>query len=487
EPNPRIFVRGSASRLGDEVPRQFPGVISGPNRKPFQHGSGRLEMAQAIANADNPLTARVMVNRIWQHHFGTGLVRTSSDFGLRAETPSHPALLDWLARRFIADGWSVKAMHRLILSSAVYQQSSVVGESVIGKSVATRDPDDRLLSHFPIHRMEFEQLRDAMLAVSGELDPTMSGKSLELLDAANKRRTVYAYVDRQFLPGTFRTFDFANPDIHVAVRHETTVPQQALFFLNGRFAANRARAIAERFASVPPEERVQRLHQAIYQRAATQHEVAAALQFIASAEGDLPPPAPKPPETPWHYGTGEYDDGAKQLRSFTPLPHFTGTAWQGADAWPGGESGWAQLTAKGGHPGNTRAFACVRRWTAPSNMTVTITGMLKHEPEQGDGIRGFMVSSRHGELKSATVHKSQVEMTAENISVEAGDTIDFIVDIADNLNSDQFLWEPVIVAGELKSDAKAEFTGPTPAPDYLTPWAQYAQVLLLSNEFAFVD
>ncbi|HSH16897.1 MAG TPA: DUF1553 domain-containing protein, partial [Verrucomicrobiae bacterium] len=241
EPNPRIFVRGSASRLGDEVPRQFPGVISGLHRKPFQHGSGRLEMAQAIANANNPLTARVMVNRIWQHHFGTGLVRTSSDFGLRAETPSHPALLDWLARRFIAEGWSVKAMHRLILSSAVYQQSSVVGESVTSKSVATRDPDDRLLSHFPIHRMEFEQLRDAMLAVSGELDLTMSGKSLELLDAANKRRTVYAYVDRQFLPGTFRTFDFANPDIHVAVRHETTVPQQALFFLNGEFAASRAR------------------------------------------------------------------------------------------------------------------------------------------------------------------------------------------------------------------------------------------------------
>jgi len=511
EPNPRIFVRGSASRLGDEVPRQFLQLISGPDREPFHHGNGRLEMARAIANANNPLTARVMVNRIWQHHFGTGLVRTPSDFGLRAETPSHPELLDLLALRFIADGWSVKAMHRLILSSAVYQQSSV-SKSVISRSVTgtadhaesirtaslntdplitghppAPDPDNRLLSHFPIHRLEFEQLRDAMLAVSGELDFTISGKSLELLDAVNKRRTVYAYVDRQFLPGTFRTFDFANPDIHVAVRHETTVPQQALFFLNGEFAANRARAVAARFADASPEVRVQRLHQAIYQRPATQHEVSAALQFIASAETDLPPPPPEPPETSWRYGTGEYDDTAKQLKSFTPLPHFTGKAWQGADSWPGGESGWAQLTATGGHPGNTRSYAVVRRWIAPTNATISITGILKHEPEAGDGIRGFMASSRHGELKSASVHHTEIEMTAENISVESGDTIDFIVDIADNLNSDQFLWEPGVTAAETKWDAKAEFIGPTPAPDYLAPWEQYAQVLLLANEFAFVD
>jgi hypothetical protein len=487
EPNPRIFKRGSPSQLGEEVPRQFLGLISGPDRQPFAHGSGRLEMARAIATGDNPLTARVMVNRIWQHHFGTGLVRTSSDFGLRAEPPSHPDLLDWLARRFVAEGWSVKAMHRLILSSAVYQQSSLTFEPAVPRSEAARDPDDRMLSHFPVHRLEFEQLRDAMLSVSGDLDLDMTGKSLDLLDGKNKRRTVYAYVDRQFLPGTLRTFDFANPDIHVAVRHETTVPQQALFFLNGEFAAARARALNHRFSDLTPEIRVHRLYQTIFQRAATQPEVDAALQFIASANGDLPPPAAKIPETPWRYGTGEYDDGAKQLKSFTPLPRFTGSAWQGAEAWPGGESGWAQLTANGGHPGNTRAFACVRRWIAPTNTTVNIAGVLKHEPEQGDGIRGFVVSSRHGELKSATVHQSEVEMTAKNISVEAGDTIDFIVDIAGNLNSDQFLWEPVIAAGESRWDAKAEFKGPKPAPDYLTTWEQYAQVLLLANEFAFVD
>src|ERR1051325_11990194 len=156
-------------------------------------------------------------------------------------------------------------------------------------SMTNIDADNRLLSHFPIHRLEFEQVRDAMLAASGELDLTMGGKPPELLDAGNKRRTVYALVDRQFLPGAFRTFDFANPDIHVAVRHETTVPQQALFFLNGNFAAGRAKALAKQLAGKSPEQRVQQLHRILYQRAATRSELAAAFRFIKAAEAD---PAP---------------------------------------------------------------------------------------------------------------------------------------------------------------------------------------------------
>jgi len=506
EPNPRVFNRGSASRLGDEVPRQFLKVIAGVERKPFTHGSGRLELARAITSPDNPLTARVMVNRIWQHHFSLGLVKTPSDFGLRAEPPSHPELLDWLARKFIAEGWSVKVMHRLIMASAVYQQGSVNGiarlqplstSGVPAKNTtlpltdpvaeAGGDADNRLLAHFPIHRLEFEALRDAMLSASGELDLAVGGKPVELLDAGNKRRTIYAFVDRQFLPGTFRTFDFANPDIHVAVRHETTVPQQALFFLNGNFAASRAKTLAKRFADEPPERRVQALHQALYQRAATRSEVAAALRFINAAGSD-PLPAPPPVrETQWRYGTGEYDDAAKRLKSFTPLPHFTGSTWQGAAPWPGGETGWAQLTAEGGHPGNTRAYACVRRWVAPRDATVNITGSLKHEPEQGDGVRGFIISSRHGELKAVTTHKSKADMSVTNIVVKAGDTLDFVVDIGGTLNSDQFLWVPVITAEGSKWDARAEFTGPMPAPERLSAWEQYAQVLLLANEFAFVD
>lgn len=480
EPNPRVFSRGRASRLGEEVPRQFLKVLSGPKREPFRHGNGRLELARAITDPKNPLTARVMVNRIWQHHFGAGLVRTPSDFGLRAESPSHPELLDWLARRFVQEGWSVKAMHRLIVSSAVYQQSSV-------GALKTDSPPSDLLAHFPIHRLEFEAMRDAMLAASGELDLRMGGKPPELLDVGNKRRTIYAMVDRQFLAGAFRTFDFANPDIHVAVRHDTTVPQQALFFLNGTFAADRAKALAKRFASAAPAERVQQLHRAIYQRAATPDEVAAALRFVKVGETDLPPAPPPVRQTQWRYGTGAYDETNKHVKSFTPLPHFTGSAWQGAAAWPGGETGWAQLTADGGHPGNTRAQACIRRWIAPRDATLSISGTLKHEPEQGDGVRGYIVSSRQGELKGVTVHHSKAEMSATNITVKAGETLDFLVDIGGTLNADQFLWAPVITTEGIKWDAHAEFNGPTPPPKLLTPWEQYAQVLLLANEFAFVD
>jgi hypothetical protein len=264
------------------------------------------------------------------------------------------------------------------------------------------------------------------------------------------------------------------------------VPQQALFFLNGNFAAAQAKILAKQLIG-KPEQRVQQLHRMLYQRAATKSEVTAALQFIKVAEAD---PAPAPPpvrETQWRYGTGDYDETLKRLKSFTPLPHFTGTAWQGAAQWPGGETGWAQLTAEGGHPGNTRAHACVRRWVAPRDATVNIAGTLSHEPAQGDGVRGFIVSSREGELKSVNVHKSNTAMTATNSVVKTGDTIDFIVEIGGTLNANQFLWAPVIKNGDATWDARTEFDGPHPAPLYLTPWEQYAQVLLLANEFAFVD
>ncbi|MCC7377329.1 MAG: DUF1553 domain-containing protein [Verrucomicrobiales bacterium] len=508
EPNPRVFRRGSPSRLGESVPRQFLGILSGPNRQPFAQGSGRLEMAQAIVRPDNPLTARVMVNRIWQHHFGVGLVRTSSDFGLRAEPPSHPDLLDWLALRFINEGWSVKAMHRLILSSAVYQQSSLPAPDDPGvdplanakppsidpaplirvsqKATATNQRTEPY-ARFPARRLDFEQLRDSMLATSRELDPSIGGGPVDLLNSANRRRTVYAAVDRQFLPGVLRTFDFANPDIHVAVRYETTVPQQALYFLNGPFAADRARALAASTGSLSGPTRLRHLYQRLFQRDPNPSEIARANQFLEDI-AQLTPPEPAPePESPWQYGTGAYDTDHHRLKSFVPLPHFSGDAWQGAANWPGGETGWAQLTADGGHPGDTRDQACVRRWTAPVDAVIRIAGKLLHEPEQGDGVRAFLSSSRHGELKFATVHHAEAAMEVEAVTVKRGDTVDFIVDIGGTLNSDQFKWAPVISSPTATWNARQNFTGPTPRPNYLTPWEQLVQVLLLSNEFAFVD
>ena len=287
EPQPVVFRRGSPSQPGPEVPRRFIEVLSGPDRRPFAQGNGRLELARAIASPDNPLTARVMVNRVWQHHFGTGLVKTPSDWGLRAEAPSHPELLDWLALRFVESGWSLKALHRLIVSSEAYQRASA-GQDPWPDDERARlrriDPDNRLLASFPLRRLDFEQLRDAQLAVTSELESRIGGSPSGLLDPSNQRRSVYGLVDRQFLPGVLRTFDFANPDLHVAVRHETTVPQQGLFFLNGPFAANRARMLARAVSGLSPEDRIRHLHRRLFQRAARPDEIAAGLQFVAEAE-----------------------------------------------------------------------------------------------------------------------------------------------------------------------------------------------------------
>ncbi len=192
--NPHVYIRGNPGRPGKQIPRRFLRVLSpGGEAKPFTEGSGRLELAQAIASPDNPLTPRVMVNRIWHEHFGAGLVTTPSDFGARGEPPTHPELLDFLARRFIESGWSVKAMHRLIMLSTTYQQKSDRRDDAFAA-----DPRNQLLWRQNRRRLDFEAMRDGVLAVSGKLDLTMGGRPVKLFDpnALSTRRTVYGYVDR---------------------------------------------------------------------------------------------------------------------------------------------------------------------------------------------------------------------------------------------------------------------------------------------------
>jgi len=281
---PHIFIRGKAGNNGAAVPRQFLQVIAGKERKPFQKGSGRLELAQAIASKDNPLTARVMVNRVWLHHFGAGLVRTPSDFGVRTEPPLQAELLDYLAARFVADGWSLKKLHRLILLSATYQQGR--GEN---PDYHQTDPDNQLLWQMPGRRLDFEALRDSLLAVAGSLDLQPGGRAA---DISSNRRTVYASIDRQNLPGVFRTFDFASPDTSNAQRHHTVGPQQALFLLNSRFVTTQVRALIARpdFQKLPDESaRLQFLYRQVYARSADATELQLGLAFLASA---APPPSP---------------------------------------------------------------------------------------------------------------------------------------------------------------------------------------------------
>ena len=293
---PHVAIRGNPGRPGKQVPRRFLRVLAaGGEAQPFTDGSGRLELARAITSPDNPLTARVMANRIWHHHFGAGLVTTPSDFGARGEFPSHPELLDFLARRFVAGGWSVKGLHRLILLSNTYQQRSE------GRPEGVEaDPQNRLIWRFPPRRVDFEALRDAVLAVGGNLDPRMGGRSVNLFEGANSsaRRTVYGVVDRYELDPTFRTFDFPNPDISAPLRPSTTVPQQALFLLNSPFLLDQAKRLANRsdLAGLPDADaRITRLYVDLFGRPAAPHEVDLGRRFVESAPKTDAPEAP----TPW--------------------------------------------------------------------------------------------------------------------------------------------------------------------------------------------
>jgi len=496
---PHVFKRGNPANLGEEVPRQFVAVVAGPERQPFSIGSGRLELARAIIDPDNPLTARVIVNRVWAHHFGAGLVRTPSDFGTRAEPPSHPELLDWLTSRFIEDGWSLKRLHRRIMLSETYRQASRSGEKgqKTGGDSDQRehpspysiDPENRLLWRMNERRLSFEEMRDSFLSAAGQLNCSIGGRAGDLLSPQFTRRSLYGSIDRQFLPSALRVFDFANPDLHIPLRSDTTVPQQALFFLNHPLMIGYAQALAARTSTAgSAQERVQQMYRLAFQRPATAEEARSAVELIELASQEDPVSGPSPTAAAWQYGYGEFDDVSQRIAHFEKLPHFTGTAWQGGPTYPDSKLGWAQLTSAGGHPGNDRAHAAIRRWTAPRDMQVNLKSTLIHEPKEGEGVRGIVVSSRDGLLNHANVHHRQVELSAEPLTVKAGDTLDFVADIGNKLSYNQFLWKAVITSADPSAivfDSERDFGNQS--VKRLGPWEQLAQVLLAANEFVFVD
>jgi mono/diheme cytochrome c family protein len=287
--NPRVLVRGNPGRPGKPVPRQFLRIVAGDTRTPFARGSGRLEMAQAIVSPENPLTARVMVNRIWMHHFGEGLVPTPSDFGVRSEQPSHPELLDWLASTFMEEGWSIKKLHRLIVLSQTYAQTSNDRPECVRV-----DPDNRLLWRMNRQRLEFEAVRDSLLAVAGNLDRKLGGRPVNLTtEPFSHRRTIYGLVDRQDLADVFRVFDFPSPDTSADSRPQTTVPQQALFVMNSPFVLEQARQLAASVAGdADAAARIRGLYRQALGRSPDSDELALGLSFVASQAAHSPQQQP---------------------------------------------------------------------------------------------------------------------------------------------------------------------------------------------------
>ena len=272
-----LFKRGDVRDKGDVVPRSFLSILSTKDKKKFTKGSGRLELAEAIADPKNPLTARVAVNRIWQMLFGRGLVLTASNFGNLGTPPTHPELLDHLAIAFIEGEWSTKNLIKKILSSSTYKQSSIVS-----LDKRKMDEENKFYSYFPRRRLSAEMLRDAMLFVSEEMEKGDSGsKSLEISDAKNFRRTIYGRISRKELDHYLALFDYPDPNIHSSTRAETITPAQKLYFINSPFIFARVRKIVSDIGNDNPPMSVQNMYSKILSRLPSEEELSNAIEYIS--------------------------------------------------------------------------------------------------------------------------------------------------------------------------------------------------------------
>ena len=297
-----LYERGELTQPRDTVPRRFPKLLGIEMSLPKDQ-SGRLELARWLTSRQNPLTARVMVNRIWRHLFGAGLVRTMDDFGVTGEAPSHRELLDYLAVKFMDGGWSVKNLIKEILMSETYRRTSFPTRSANGlENPFYKDPDNRLLSHTNKRRLDAEVIRDSMLAVSGLLDTSrrpgslaaeLDGQSVSLIDFNNKlpkdldgshRRSIYLPVIRDHLPDVLEQFDVANPNLVTGDRDVTNVPLQGLYLLNGPFVQEMAAALARRIEKAP--NRVEQAFELCFNRSPDAHEVALAEKFLQTPHAD---------------------------------------------------------------------------------------------------------------------------------------------------------------------------------------------------------
>jgi hypothetical protein len=287
----RVHIRGDHKNLGDIAPRRFLQIVAGAKQAAVSDGSGRLQLADWMVRQENPLTARVMVNRIWKHHFGQGIVRSVDNFGKTGDSPTHPELLEFLAQRFIESGWSMKAMHRMMVLSSTYAMSGQPEPEA-----EKLDPENKLLHRMPVQRLEAESIRDAILAVAGSLNPMVLGPSVPPHISAyqdgrgkpesgpldgNGRRSIYIQVRRNFLTPMFMAFDYPLPISAIGRRGVSTVPSQALMLMNNEFVARQAEAWAQRLLSreASPERLVRAMFLSAFGRPANAKEINETLDF----------------------------------------------------------------------------------------------------------------------------------------------------------------------------------------------------------------
>ncbi len=484
---PVIFLRGNPGNHGEPVPRRFLSAISTADTADFSDGSGRLELAQAITSRDNPLTARVAVNRTWMHLFGTGFVDTPSDFGIRTEQPVHHELLDLLAADFMHHDWSLKTLIRRIVLSGTWRQ-----RSDYRPDAATADPENRLLARANRRRLSFEAQHDAILFASGALDRTIGGPSADIAaDPAITRRAVYARIDRQNLPGLFRTFDLASPDSHAPRRFETTIPQQGLYYLNSPFVLGQAERIGLSAAAADQRlDQVNSVYMQVLQRLPGPEELAAALDFVSQIQ-ELQAPL-RDLSAGWSYGFGANRGlPAGSAQPFTPLKHIHENRLQVGRELPDPAHGWVFLSNNGGHPGTNPGHCAIRRWTAGQDSRIVILGSVNHPSDQGDGVHLTVVGPAGEILSELDVHNQQRAVPGRTLEVQRGQYIDFVIDCRDTPAHDsfqtQFTIRQAAADGTVRVwNSESDFSVSS-GDSTFPPLAQLAQTLLMSSEFLFVD
>jgi hypothetical protein len=492
----KVFVRGNPRILGPDAPRKFLTALEQVAPEPFpKDHSGRLELARSITSPKNPLTSRVIVNRVWQWHFGEGLVRTPSDFGFRGDKPTHPELLDHLALWFVENGSSFKRLHKYLMLSRAYRQSS--GSSA-ASPVASHDPESKLLGRFPLRPLEFEAYRDTVLAVTGRLKADVGGKAVPITgtEPAGLRRTVYGFVDRKFLPSLYRNFDFPDPSFSAPKRSRSVLTPRALILLNSPWIVDGAKSLAADLLKSHSEDptRVAELYRRVLQRSPTEREVERALAYLADYPAD---DLVRPEIRDWQYGYGTFDDKAGKVTEFASLGGFDGKQWKGKPKSGDGKSGDVTLDAQGGDPGPSDRLSSIRRWTAPLEGSVNITAELSHADDKSDGVSARIVSSRVGLLGSWDARRNAVATELTNVAVKKGEVLDFLVAGIGSKDVSAYRWAPTITmpTSEMPGmrgmprrwDARLDFADPSKPLKPLTAWEELVQILLISPETAMME
>lgn len=424
----------------------------------------RLGFARWLTSGQHPLVARVLVNRIWMHHFGRAIVGTPGEFGKLGSTPTHPELLDWLSAEFMEQGWDLKKLHRTIMLSTAYRQAGAHDPSK--ESI---DAENHYYWRKPILRIEAETLRDRMLGVSGVLDRKLFGAPVAIkedefgqvvVSGEQLRRSLYIQARRSQPVGMLQTFDAPVMETNCERRSNSTVATQSLMLMNGGFILAQSAKLADRIAREAPE---------------LKPEEFAALPKLS--------PVTKPV---WSYGYSTLDEKNLNSSTFTALPHWTGSSWQGGAKLPDATLGWVMLRSTGGHP--ARKYAAVKRWTAPLTGTLSVTGKLQHGTKNGNGVRGLILSSRSGLVGKWIAYNGTADTKVMSLKVHQGDQIDFITDCNGDVNSDSFSWGVQLTLAReqgpvLKWDSVAEFHGPEPVQKQSLPaQASYAFELALCRK-----